>query len=128
TLRIPGMPISFSTSDLFTVTAAMLFGPAAGALTAGLDGLVLSLRMAETRRSIARLAFNVAAPALANFAAAHAFAALAGGAWRVDGTLTAVRLLASLLAFGAIAYGINTLLVAAAVALERRARFGAVWR
>ncbi|HEX7087810.1 MAG TPA: HD domain-containing phosphohydrolase [Vicinamibacterales bacterium] len=128
TLRIPGMPISFSISDLFTVASAMLFGPAAGALTAGLDGLVLSLRMAVTRRSAARLAFNVSAPALANFAAAHAFAALATEPGHVDGPLTAIRLLGSLGVFAAVAYVLNTGLVAIAVALDQRTGVADVWR
>ncbi len=128
TLRIPGMPISFSISDLFTVASAMLFGPAAGALTAGLDGLVLSLRMAVTRRSVARLAFNVSAPALANFAAAHAFAALADDPGHVDGPLTAIRLLGALGVFAGVAYGLNTGLVATAVALDGRTGIADVWR
>ena len=31
TLRIPGMPISFSISDTFIIAVALLFGPSAGA-------------------------------------------------------------------------------------------------
>ena len=65
TLRIPAMPISFSISDTFNIAAALLFGPSAGAITAALDGLVLSSRMASTRRSIDRVLFNMAAPAIA---------------------------------------------------------------
>jgi len=39
-LTIPKMPISFSISDTFSIVAALLSGPAAGALVAALDGLV----------------------------------------------------------------------------------------
>src|SRR5688572_2371765 len=54
-LRIPAMPISFSISDTFNIAAALLFGPSAGVIAAALDGLVLSSRMASTRRSIDRV-------------------------------------------------------------------------
>src|ERR1700680_440265 len=53
-LRIPAMPISFSISDTFNIAAALLFGPSAGAITAALDGLMLSSRMARISRSIDR--------------------------------------------------------------------------
>ncbi len=54
TLRIPGMPISFSISDTFNIAAALLFGPSAGAITAALDGLVLTSRFSSDRRSMDR--------------------------------------------------------------------------
>ena len=44
-LRIPGSSINFSISDIFNIAAALLFGPSAGAITAAVDGLVLSARM-----------------------------------------------------------------------------------
>src|SRR5438309_9773677 len=65
TLRIPGQPISFSISDTFDIAASLLFGPAAGAITAAVDGLVLSYRMETNRPSIDRVLFNMAAPAIA---------------------------------------------------------------
>ena len=43
TLRVPGMPISFSISDIFSIGSALAFGPSAGAVTAAVDGLVLSV-------------------------------------------------------------------------------------
>ena len=48
--------------------------------------------------------------------------------YQIDGPLTALWLLASLAAFGTLAYGVNTGLVATAVGLERRAPIAAVWR
>ena len=50
TLRIPGWPINFSISDIFTIAAALLFGPSAGAGTAAVDGFVLSARMDADQR------------------------------------------------------------------------------
>src|SRR5437764_191295 len=46
TLRMRAVPVSFSISDTFTITAALLFGPAAGAAIVALDALVISLRIA----------------------------------------------------------------------------------
>ena len=128
TLRIPGMPISFSISDIFSIASALVFGPAAGAVTAALDGLVLSARMATTQRSFKRVAFNASAPAIATWTAAQVFAWLAGAHYRIDGPLTALWLLTALAVFGALDYCVNTGLVATAVSLERRVPVAAVWR
>ena len=128
TLRIPGMPISFSISDIFSIASALVFGPAAGAVTAALDGLVLSCRMVTTQRSLQRVAFNASALAIATWAAAEAFASLTDSRALIDGPLAALWLLASLTAFGIIAYGLNTGLVAVAVSLELRVPVVAVWR
>ena len=64
TIRMPGFPISLSLSDTFTMTAALLFGPPAGALLAGGDALVMSMTLARGSRTAPRILFNVAAPAL----------------------------------------------------------------
>jgi putative nucleotidyltransferase with HDIG domain len=127
-LRIPGMPISFSISDIFSIASALVFGPSAGAVTAALDGLVLSARMGTSQRSLSRIAFNVSAPAIAWWTASQLFAALAGAHYRIDGPLTALWLLTSLAAFGALAYGVNTGLVAIAVSLERRTPVAKIWQ
>ena len=43
--------VSFSISDTFSIAAALLIGPAAGALTAAVDGLMLSFRMQSSNRT-----------------------------------------------------------------------------
>src|SRR6185503_551181 len=63
-LRVPSMPISFSISDTFSTAAALVIGPAAGAFTAALDGLILSFRMQSSMRTPRRVLFNTAAPAV----------------------------------------------------------------
>src|SRR4051812_1871052 len=75
-LRIPGWPINFSISDIFNIVAALLFGPAAGAITAAVDGLVLSARMDKNQRSIDRVLFNMAAVTIAVWVAAQVFFAI----------------------------------------------------
>ena len=98
TLRIPAMPISFSISDTFIMASALLFGPAAGAITAALDGLVLSYRMAFSTRTLGRVLFNIATLAIATWVAAQAYFALAGSHSLLDGPLAALRHLVGLLA------------------------------
>ena len=128
TLRIPAMPISFSISDTFNIGAALLFGPAAGAITAALDGLVLSARMESSRRSVDRVLFNMAAVTISLWLAAQVFFAIEGNRPQLDGPLAALRLLASLLLFGAIDFGLNSGIVAVAVSFERRVSILAIWR
>jgi putative nucleotidyltransferase with HDIG domain len=128
TLRIPSMPISFSISDTFNIGAALLFGPAAGALTAALDGLVLSARMESSRRTIDRVLFNMAAVTISLWLAALVFFAVEGNHPRLDGPLAALRLLASLLLFGTLDFGLNSGIVAVAVSFERRVSILAIWR
>ena len=126
-LRIPAMPISFSISDTFNIAASLLFGPSAGAITAGLDGLVLSARMLSTRRSIDRVLFNTAAPMVALWIASQVFFAL-GGNQPIGGPLSALRLLALLTLFGALDFSLNSGIVAAAVSFERRQPILSIWR
>jgi putative nucleotidyltransferase with HDIG domain len=128
TLRIPGMPISFSISDVFSIASALLFGPAAGAITAALDGVVVSYRMATSARSFYRIAFNASAPAIAIAVAAVAFRAMAGETPNLQSPATALWFLLALTVFGALDYMINTGMVALAVSLERRLPVIATWR
>jgi len=51
-LEIPKTEISFSFSDTFNIAAAVLFGPSAGAVTAALDGLVLSTQFERPYRTV----------------------------------------------------------------------------
>ena len=119
-LRIPGSTINFSISDIFNIAAALLFGPSAGAITAAVDGLVLSARMDRSQRSIDRVLFNMAAVTIAVWVAAQVFFAIEGNRPQLDGPLAAVRLLATLLVFGALDFGLNSGIVAVAVSFERR--------
>jgi putative nucleotidyltransferase with HDIG domain len=127
TLRNHVGQISFSISDTFSIAAALLFGPSAGAATAALDGLVLSYRMLS-RRTVGRVLFNMAAPAIGTWAAAQAFFFFAGDRPGLEGEWAAVRLLASLTVFGVLAFGFNTGAVARAVSFEQRRPLVPFWR
>jgi putative nucleotidyltransferase with HDIG domain len=127
TLRIPEMPISFSISDTFNIAAALLFGPSAGAISASLDGLVLTARFSNSNRSLDRILFNMAAPMIAIWIGAQLFSAL-GGDRPLGGPMSAVRLLAVLTLFGTIDFGLSSGIVAVAVSFERRLPILAIWR
>jgi putative nucleotidyltransferase with HDIG domain len=114
------MPISFSISDTFSIGAALLVGPSAGAVTAALDGLLLSFRMKSSARTSRRVLFNLAAPAVANWAAAQIFLILSGSRLIIDGPLRLPRLFCLLAVFGLVNFGLSTGLVATAIGLERR--------
>jgi len=127
-LTIPSMQISFSISDTFSIAAAVLFGPAAGAITAALDGLVLSFHFVRSRRTLYRVLFNAAAPATAIWVAAQICFALAGDRPLFEGSWAVVRLATLLAVFGSVNYLLGTGLVATAVSLERGLPLLPVWR
>ena len=128
TLRSPSLLISFSISDTFSISSALLFGPSAGAVTAALDGLVLSYRMLTSRRSADRVVFNMAALAVATWMAAQVFFALAGDRPPLHQPGDGLRLLALLTIFGVVDFGLNTGIVATAVGLAQRRPILGFWR
>lgn len=128
TLRIPGIHISFSISDTFSIVAALLIGPSAGAIAAALDGLVLSWNMKNSRRSVERVFFNTAVLALSNWVAAEVFVQIDGPRTAMEGVSSAPALIAKLAAFGFLVFGVNTGLVAVAISLERHESIVAIWR
>ena len=126
TLTMPSVPVSFSISETFTMTAALLFGPSIGTLIVAADALAISLRARIHRPR--RLIFNATAPPLAMWASSHLFFALAG-----VGPLSVVpvslwRLLPPFLLFFATYFTLNTGLIAAAVSLETGQRITRIWR
>ena len=128
TRLVPTAEISFSISDTFSTAAALLIGPAAGALTAALDGLMLSFRMQKSARTPRRILFNAAAPAVGVWTASRVFFASTASHAIIDGPLRVPRLFALLTLFALLNFGISTGLVAAAVGLDARKPPVNVWR
>jgi PAS domain S-box-containing protein len=122
TVRMPGFPMSMSRSDTFTMTAALLFGPAAGALLSGADALVMSLRLQRDSRTLTRVLFNMSAAALSMWLAASLFF------WLVTPPVPIGRILLPLALFGGAYFLLNTGLVAVAVAIGRRLQVHLIWR
>jgi PAS domain S-box-containing protein len=122
TVRMPGTPMSMSLSDTFIMTAALLFGPAAGAMLAGADGLVMSLRLPRESRTPTRVLFNISAAAVSMWLAGTLFF------WLATPPATIRRIVVPLTLFGGAYFLLNTGLVAGALAIGRRLQVRHVWR
>jgi PAS domain S-box-containing protein len=128
TLRMPVVAASFSVSDTFTISAALLFGPAAGAVTVMLDGLTMWFRLSSRSRTPLRLVFNMTAPTLAMWVSAHAFFAMSGTGPLASQPGAVREVLGPLALFATLYFLLNTGLVATAVAFERGTSVIPVWR
>ncbi len=126
--RMPGFPISLSLSDAFTIAAALLFGPAEGALTVACDGLIGSGRLNPANRTWPRILFNVTAPALSLWLASHLFFRMSGSRPLADSGGTFDALVVPLTVFAVVYFLLNTGLVAGAIAIGREASLPGVWR
>ena len=71
-LKIPGVSVNFSISDVFTLTSAVVFGPAAGTVLVAIDSLVISACLARKGLTRERVLFNAAAPPVAMWLSAEA--------------------------------------------------------
>jgi signal transduction histidine kinase len=124
--RMLGARFTFSVSDTFTMTAAVLFGPAAATVLVAFDAFTMSLRLTRENRTASCVSYNTTAPALAMWIAAHAFDALAPAAFRAQPT-PAGRLVIPLMMFAALYFVLNSGFIAMAVAEERRESVTRVW-
>jgi putative nucleotidyltransferase with HDIG domain len=127
-LKIPSVPVNFSISDVFTLTIAVMFGPAAGTVIVALDSLVISARLARAGLPLERILFNAAAPPAAMWVSAHVFFS-ASGIQPLHETPLGVEVVAPwLLLFAGLYFFLNTFAIAVAVALHQRANAFAIWR
>jgi PAS domain S-box-containing protein len=127
-LRMPGFPISISLADTFTMTAALLFGPAAAAVGVACDALVISYRLTAENRSTARILFNVSAPALSMWVAAVVYRLTLESRSLQLGASAAWPFVLSLALFVATYFVLNSTLIAGAVAVGRKVPWLRVWR
>jgi putative nucleotidyltransferase with HDIG domain len=129
-LKVPAIPANFSISDVFTLTAAVAFGPAAGTVVVALDTLAISARLARVRGGLRpeQLLFNCAAPPLAMWLSAQAIfmmsglKPLSGHAVRLDAVAP------WLLLFAGLYFVLNTFAIAVAIALQQREHVLRIWR
>ena len=128
TLRLPGVLATFSISDAFTMTGALLYGPAAATAMVMLEGLVISAGIVKDRTWAQKAAFNATAPTLAMWLAAWLFFAVAGFPPMATAVPPLRDLVLPLALFAAAYYALNTGIVATAIALEHRAPMASVWR
>src|SRR3954468_5725397 len=117
---------SISVADTFFITSALLYGPAAGALTIAADSLVLSTL--RRRHGVTRGLFNTLGPTLSMFVAAKRLFALAGIEPLATSDAPVTSLIVPLTALSVVYFSLNCGIVAGAVALESKAAFLEVWR
>lgn len=127
TVKLPALSAKISISETFVFTSVLLFGPAGGTLTVVLDALVISLWLKRGKRSLARVLFNAAAPAIGLRIASEAFfrmsATVPGHISRHDiGALTV-----PIFALALVYFMVNTALVAGALGFERRESALKIW-
>ena len=128
TVRIPTIPARLSVSETFVFAAAILFGPSAATIIVVLDTLIISLWQRRTSRSASRVLFNMAAPAVAIWVAAHVFFLMAGVRPLRESPTSILSLVVPLLALALLYFLLNSWLIAGIVALEKRVRPFVVWR
>lgn len=127
-LKIPSVPANFSISDVFTLTSAVILGPAAGTLIVAIDSLAISARLARTGLPIERVLFNAAAPPVAMWLSASAFFRASGFEPLYGRPLTVELVGPWLLLFAGLYFLLNTFAIAVAIALHERVSALAIWR
>ena len=128
TIRIPTIPARLSVSETFVFAAVLLFGPAAATMIVVLDSLIISLWLGKRSRRLSRVLFNMAAPSVAIWISSHVFYFMAAvePLYRVPRPI--LPLLVPLLVLAALYFLLNSLLIAWAVAFEKRISALTVWR
>src|SRR6266853_2066123 len=128
TVKLPSVPASISVSETFVFASVLLLGSAAGTVTVALDGLVISFWMAKRRPEWYRALFNMTAPAVSILVASQ----LLFRAFNVEPLIrqpaTVNSLLAPLIMFTFVYFGLNSGLITIAVAFETGLPPYIIWR
>jgi HD-GYP domain-containing protein (c-di-GMP phosphodiesterase class II) len=132
TIKLPSVPATISISETFVFTAVITYGPAAGAVIVALDGFLISI-WPNRRKELHRVAFNVAAPALSIWLAAHVYYAFPNVQPLISyETLATDELISNLIGplaiFTLTHFLVNSWFIALAVAFETRRPVFALWR
>ena len=119
TVKVPGINASLSVSETFVFASVLLFGPAAGAVTVLLECLIILFWM-RPGRSIHKILFNTAAPAVAIWVSGSVFFAISSIApYAGQAAPVPLRtLFLPLLAFTSLYFLLNSWLVAVALGFE----------
>jgi putative nucleotidyltransferase with HDIG domain len=126
-VKVPSINARISVSETFVFVAVLLFGPSAGTITVLFEALVVILWMTPAGRPLHRLVFNLSAPAVAIWIAAHAFY-LFPGIERYSIRATPLsQLLPPLTGFTALYFLLNSWLVAVVVGIERQESPLRIW-
>src|SRR4051794_16721985 len=127
-LKMPSVAVNFSISDVFTLTSAVVFGPAAGTLIVAIDSLAISARLASSGLPTERILFNAAAPPVAMWMSATTFFYASGLQPLYRQPLGIEVVFPWLLLFAGLYFLLNTAAIAVAIALHERKSALAIWR
>jgi len=129
TVNIPGVNSKISVADTFVFTNMMLFGPAAGTITAALDGFMASVRFKSSSRRMRATPFNMAAMALSAFVAGQVFFVLLERDPLFRGPAVGLReIFFPMVALALVYYLCNSGTVAVIAALDFRKNIYRFWR
>jgi putative nucleotidyltransferase with HDIG domain len=124
-VKVPGVDVRISVSDTFFLTLAILFGPAPAAFGMLVDSAVVSWRR---RYGWGRLLFNVTAPPLSIWVAAHVFFFLVGVEPLGIHEAAIAPVIVPLAVMTFTWFVLNSGLTAVAVALESKSDIFDVWK
>jgi len=128
TIKIPGVNSKLSVADTFVFINMILFGPAAGALTAALDGCLASIRFETPQRRRRATPFNTAVMAISAFTAGEVFFRQFGGKpLSLEPSLGILEMVLPTIFSAFIYYLCNSALVAGVVALDSGASVVRIW-
>lgn len=133
TVKLPGIPAHISVSETFLFSSVLLYGAAAGVLTALMDAVIItSLAVFRKERNPERILFNLTAPPLAMWVAAHVYYAASGlpplEQIPANQVVPIGTLIFPLLLFAVVYFIGSSGLVACAVAIARTTSPIRVWR
>ena len=129
TIKIPGVNSKLSVSDTFVFINTILFGTAAGVLTAALDGMIGSIRCGTPSRRKWTLPFNTAVLAISAFAAGEAFFRLfKEGPLSEMASVSLSALALPVVVSASIYFLCNSIAMAIMVALAEGASMLRIWR
>jgi hypothetical protein len=126
-VKVASINARISVSETFVFVAVLLFGPSVGTITVLLEALVVILWMTPAGRPPHRLLFNLAAPAVAIWTAAHAFYLFPGVEPYSIRTTPLHQLLLPLTGFTALYFLLNSWLVAVVVGIENHESPLTIW-
>jgi len=127
TVKLPTSYASISTSETFTFTAVLLYGPAAGTVIVVLDALVISFWISKRHDEPHRALFNLSAPAVSVWCSSHLFFYTARIAPLVKEPSALNAILPALVLFALTYFLLNSWLITFVIALERRLDPIKVW-
>jgi putative nucleotidyltransferase with HDIG domain len=137
TVKLPGLPATFSVSETFVFTSVLLFGVPAGTITVALDALVICVWSYRRNDPLYKIFFNLFALPLTIWTAAQIFFSLPN--WppllsRIEPLyqnptpIPIVQLLGPLILLAVTYFALNSWLIAFAIALERNLSPIRIWR